>query len=111
MESAQEYELEAKHREILTKFWDDQEQFCSKFNQIYVAEISVDRYDMLIGCVKRYDMLIGCFVHGLFLEGGGWDAKRGCIIYQKAKQLTCPLPVMKVIPIESHRLKLQVHVC
>lgn len=49
----------------------------------------------------------GCFVHGLFLEGAGWDAQESCLIKQNPKQLIQNLPVMKVIPIESHKLKLQ----
>jgi hypothetical protein len=50
----------------------------------------------------------GCFVYGLSLEGAGWDQKKGCLIRQKPKELVQELPVMKVIPIESHKLKLQV---
>ena len=53
----------------------------------------------------------GCFVSGLYLEGGSWDLRKGCIAHQKPKQLTFPLPVMKVIPVEAHRLKLQVYKC
>ncbi|XP_013399815.1 dynein heavy chain 10, axonemal-like [Lingula anatina] len=49
----------------------------------------------------------GCFVHGLYLEGAGWDIEKGCIIRQKPKELIQELPVLKVIPIEAHRLKLQ----
>ncbi|CAH1801914.1 unnamed protein product [Owenia fusiformis] len=49
----------------------------------------------------------GCFVHGLYLEGAGWDRKKSCLIRQKPKQLIEELPVLKVIPIEAHRLKLQ----
>jgi dynein heavy chain len=50
----------------------------------------------------------GCFVHGLYLEGAGWDSQRGCLIRQDPKQLIKDLPVMKIIPVESHKLKLQV---
>ncbi|PVD32839.1 hypothetical protein C0Q70_08286 [Pomacea canaliculata] len=49
----------------------------------------------------------GCFVHGLYLEGAGWDVKQTCLIRQKPKQLIQELPVLKIIPIEAHRLKLQ----
>ncbi|ESN91800.1 hypothetical protein HELRODRAFT_96436 [Helobdella robusta] len=49
----------------------------------------------------------GCFVHGLFIEGAGWDFERNELLKQKPKQLIQPLPVLKIIPIESHRLKLQ----
>ena len=54
--------------------------------------------------------LKGCFVHGLYLEGAGWDRHKGWLIKQKPKQLIQDLPVLKVIPIEAHRLKLQVSV-
>lgn len=49
----------------------------------------------------------GCFVDGLYLEGGAWDKENCCIIRQNPKQLIQELPVLKIIPIESHRLKLQ----
>jgi dynein heavy chain, axonemal len=49
----------------------------------------------------------GCFVHGLYLEGAAWDSSRNCLIKQKPKELVQELPVMKVIPIEAHKLKLQ----
>ena len=47
---------------------------------------------------------LGCFVHGLYLEGAGWDSKRSCLVKQNPKEL------IKVIPIESHKLKLQVYI-
>ena len=50
----------------------------------------------------------GCFVAGLYLEGAGWDRARACLVKQKAKQLVEDLPILKVIPIESYKLKLQV---
>ena len=49
-------------------------------------------------------------MHGLYLEGAGWDRHKACLIKQKPKQLIQELPVLKVIPIEAHRLKLQVSV-
>ncbi|CAF1153283.1 unnamed protein product [Adineta ricciae] len=49
----------------------------------------------------------GCFVTGLYLEGASWDVEKRCLTRQKPKVLIQPLPVMKVIPIESHKLKLQ----
>merc|ERR1711988_506475 len=48
----------------------------------------------------------GCLITGLFLEGAIWDKEKECLGYQPPKQLLQPLPVLKVIPIESHRLKL-----
>lgn len=53
---------------------------------------------------------IGCFVHGLYLEGAAWDLKKNSLLKQKPKQLIQALPVLKIIPIEAHRLKLQVGV-
>lgn len=49
----------------------------------------------------------GCFIDGLYLEGAAWDRENCCLIRQSPKQLIQDLPVMKVIPIEAHRLKLQ----
>ncbi|XP_063051673.1 dynein axonemal heavy chain 10 [Engraulis encrasicolus] len=49
----------------------------------------------------------GCFVSGLYLEGADWDTENGCLIRSKPKVLVVQLPILKVIPIESHRLKLQ----
>ncbi|XP_059138610.1 dynein axonemal heavy chain 10-like [Physella acuta] len=49
----------------------------------------------------------GCYVHGLYLEGAAWDVERKCVIRQPPKQLIQELPVLRIIPIEAHRLKLQ----
>ncbi|KAF6080975.1 dynein axonemal heavy chain 10 [Phyllostomus discolor] len=49
----------------------------------------------------------GCFVSGLYLEGADWDTERGCLVKSKPKVLVVNLPILKVIPIEAHRLKLQ----
>ncbi|KAL3317582.1 Dynein heavy chain 10, axonemal [Cichlidogyrus casuarinus] len=49
----------------------------------------------------------GCLIHGLYLEGASWDTETSCLIRQKPKQLIQPLPILRVIGIESHRLKLQ----
>lgn len=50
----------------------------------------------------------GCFVSGLYLEGADWDTEAGCLIKSKPKVLVVELPILKIIPIEAHRLKLQV---
>jgi dynein heavy chain len=50
----------------------------------------------------------GCFITGLYLEGASWEVHKHCLTRQKPKVLIQELPVMKVIPIESHKLKLQV---
>lgn len=60
----------------------------------------------------RYTLLshLGCFVSGLYLEGADWDIERGCLVKSKPKVLVVDLPILKIIPIEGHRLKLQVTV-
>uniref|UniRef100_T1JML4 Dynein-1, subspecies f n=1 Tax=Strigamia maritima TaxID=126957 RepID=T1JML4_STRMM len=50
---------------------------------------------------------MGCYVEGLYLEGAGWDFDECCLVRQKPKELIQELPVLKVTPIEIHRLKLQ----
>uniref|UniRef100_A0A8C6Y8I9 Dynein axonemal heavy chain 10 n=1 Tax=Naja naja TaxID=35670 RepID=A0A8C6Y8I9_NAJNA len=49
----------------------------------------------------------GCFVSGLYLEGADWDLDNGCLTRSKPKVLVVDLPILKIIPIEAHRLKLQ----
>jgi dynein heavy chain len=49
----------------------------------------------------------GCYVHGLYLEGAGWDVEKGVLRRQKPKELYCIMPVMEVIPVENSKLKLQ----
>ncbi|XP_072367150.1 dynein axonemal heavy chain 10 isoform X2 [Scyliorhinus torazame] len=49
----------------------------------------------------------GCFITGLYMEGATWDIEESCLIRSKPKELVTELPVLKVIPIEAHRLKLQ----
>lgn len=48
----------------------------------------------------------GCYVSGLYLEGASWDIKRGCLMRAQGGKLLQELPVLRIIPIESHRLKL-----
>ncbi|KAJ8266677.1 hypothetical protein GJAV_G00133350 [Gymnothorax javanicus] len=49
----------------------------------------------------------GCFVSGLYLEGADWDLENSCLVRSTPKVLVVELPVLRVIPIEAHRLKLQ----
>ncbi|XP_069379878.1 dynein axonemal heavy chain 10 isoform X1 [Paralichthys olivaceus] len=49
----------------------------------------------------------GCFVSGMYLEGADWDMEKGCLVKSKPKVLVAELPILKVIPIEAHRLSLQ----
>ena len=49
----------------------------------------------------------GCYIQGLYLEGAGWDIKTGNLIrLQSGGRLVQELPILRVIPIEAHRLKL-----
>ncbi|XP_010134250.1 PREDICTED: dynein heavy chain 10, axonemal, partial [Buceros rhinoceros silvestris] len=49
----------------------------------------------------------GCFISGLFLEGAGWDREQGCLTRSQPGVLVEELPVLKIIPAEAHRLRLQ----
>ncbi|KAF3695797.1 Dynein heavy chain 10, axonemal Axonemal beta dynein heavy chain 10 Ciliary dynein heavy chain 10 [Channa argus] len=49
----------------------------------------------------------GCFVTGLYLEGADWDIENGCLVKTKPKVLVVELPILKVIPTEAHRLRIQ----
>ena len=53
-------------------------------------------------------LLTGSYVRGLYLEGAGWNYESGGLERSEPKELIKELPILKVIPIESHRLKLQV---
>lgn len=53
----------------------------------------------------------GCYVSGLFLEGAKWDLKERCLTKSLPKVLIEELPILRVIPIEAHRLKLVVSQC
>jgi dynein heavy chain len=48
----------------------------------------------------------GCYVSGLHLEGASWNHQDSCLTRQRPKQLIQELPILQVIPIEAHRLKL-----
>lgn len=50
----------------------------------------------------------GCYVSGLYLEGAKWDLENRCLVKSLPKVLTDELPILRIIPIEAHRLKLVV---
>lgn len=50
----------------------------------------------------------GCYVSGLYLEGAKWDLEGRCLVKSLPKVLTEELPILRIIPIEAHRLKLVV---
>lgn len=49
----------------------------------------------------------GCYVNGLYLEGARWSLEDMCLKRSHPKVLVEQLPVLSVIPIEAHKLKLQ----
>jgi dynein heavy chain len=49
----------------------------------------------------------GCFLIGLFLHGASWDINTSKLMRQLPKTLFEPLPILQVVPVERHRLKLQ----
>ncbi|XP_015260407.1 PREDICTED: dynein heavy chain 10, axonemal [Cyprinodon variegatus] len=49
----------------------------------------------------------GCFVSGLYLEGADWDMENNCLMRSKPKVLVVELPILRIIPIETRRLRLQ----
>ena len=50
----------------------------------------------------------GCYVKGLYLEGASWNLQKSVLSRPIPKQLVVELPILRVIPIEAHKLKLQV---
>lgn len=50
----------------------------------------------------------GCYIQGLYLEGARWDVEINQLARSHPKVLVEELPILSVIPIEVHRLKLQV---
>uniref|UniRef100_A0A3B5PVN5 Uncharacterized protein n=1 Tax=Xiphophorus maculatus TaxID=8083 RepID=A0A3B5PVN5_XIPMA len=50
----------------------------------------------------------GCFVSGLYLEGADWDIENNCLMKSKPKDLVVELPILRIIPIETCHLRLQV---
>nr|XP_031841739.1 dynein heavy chain 10, axonemal [Nomia melanderi] len=49
----------------------------------------------------------GCYVSGLHIEGARWDTVEQCLQRSRPKILVEELPILIIIPIESHRLRLQ----
>lgn len=52
----------------------------------------------------------GCYVSGLYLEGARWNLEQVCLQRPNPKVLVEELPILRVIPIEAHRLKLVVSI-
>ncbi|CAF0910630.1 unnamed protein product [Adineta ricciae] len=47
-----------------------------------------------------------CLLEGLYLEGARWDRENYCLIDQLNKQLIQVMPLIKIIPSETHRVNL-----
>eukprot|EP00727_Mastigamoeba_balamuthi_P006867 m51a1_g2800 putative dynein heavy chain axonemal (4501) ;mRNA; f:77561-92205 len=48
---------------------------------------------------------LGCFISGIFLEGASWDGERGILAPQRPKELVTDMPVVQLVPVESHKKK------
>ncbi|XP_009082982.1 PREDICTED: dynein heavy chain 10, axonemal, partial [Acanthisitta chloris] len=53
------------------------------------------------------DCTEGCFVSGLFLEGADWDMEQSCLTQSQPRVPVVELPIVRIIPTEAHRLRLQ----
>ncbi len=49
----------------------------------------------------------GCYVQGLSMEGATWDFEKQVLRRSDPKQLIVDLPIIQLIPTETHRLRLQ----
>ncbi|KAI8122976.1 axonemal, Dynein heavy chain 10 [Lucilia cuprina] len=49
----------------------------------------------------------GCYITGLYIEGARWDLEQMQLDRSHPKILVEELPILSVVPIEAHRLKLQ----
>jgi dynein heavy chain len=49
----------------------------------------------------------GCYIHGLYLEGAGWDLKTGVLCDSELKELSVEMPVIhvKAVPLDKRDLK------
>ncbi|KAJ7387133.1 Dynein heavy chain 10, axonemal [Desmophyllum pertusum] len=81
------------------------EHFLKRLNQYNKWVNEVTKYRTPEEVTERAHS--GCFVSGLYLEGASWDLEGACLKRPKPKVLVEELPILKVIPIEAHRLKLQ----
>ncbi|KAL8274185.1 hypothetical protein Esti_001870 [Eimeria stiedai] len=59
----------------------------------------------LVSCANIADPLeYGAYVEGMYIEGARWDATSRCLASQHPRKLFEELPLVKVVPVESHRL-------
>jgi len=45
----------------------------------------------------------GVYVRGLFLEGASWDPKNKIIVECKPKEITCPMPIVKITAVLKNK--------
>ena len=43
----------------------------------------------------------------MYIEGAAWDRNQSCLVKQPPKVLIQEMPILQIIPVEAHRLKLQ----
>lgn len=48
----------------------------------------------------------GCYISGLYIEGAGWSITNNALV--KSNNLQEPLPILRVLPMEMHKLQTQV---
>ncbi|KAL0482284.1 hypothetical protein AKO1_000651 [Acrasis kona] len=73
----------------------------------------LDKMCLQTEVLKRYKSDItsiprdGCYIHGLFLEGAGWDIKSSVLCESELKELNTEMPVIhvKAVPVDKRDLK------
>lgn len=73
----------------------------------YRIEIDKLIWDFTVMHEAHYDTppADGCYVHGLFLEGAGWDHDRKLLAESKPKELFVPFPIVFLQPIPPDKAK------
>ncbi|KAG8236115.1 hypothetical protein J437_LFUL000478 [Ladona fulva] len=80
--------------------------------------ISVDTLTWEFNIVLRDETLLsegpeeGIYVHGLYLEGAGWDWKNACLIDPLPMQLISVMPVVHFKPVDQYKKKQKgIYIC
>lgn len=54
----------------------------------------------------------GVYIKGLYLEGASWDIKNGCLKESVPMELSTPLPIILVKPVEGKKKSMKgIYVC
>jgi dynein heavy chain len=54
----------------------------------------------------------GVYIRGLYLEGASWDNKNGCLKDSNPMELTTPLPLIHMKPVENKKKSMKgLYVC